>query len=100
MDMNFSPELWETPEKFMPERFITDQDRILKPEYYLPFSTGRRSCLGYRMAVNVIKVIVANLCQNFEIELDPSTNYEMERGIPAVGKGKSFPFIYKPVVED
>lgn len=97
--MNFSPELWESPEKFMPERFITAQGRILKPEYFLPFSTGKRNCLGYKLAINISKVIISNLCQNFEIELDPSTNYEMERGIIAVGKNKIIPFIYKPVVE-
>lgn len=51
------------------------------------------------MAINVTKVILANLLQNFEIEIDPSSNYTMERGVIAVGKNKSLPFVYKPVVE-
>jgi cytochrome P450 family 307 subfamily A len=97
--MNFSAELWEDPEKFSPERFITSEGRILKPEYFLPFSTGRRQCIGYKMAMDTCKVIVANLCLNFEISLDSSTNYDMERGILAVGKGKICPFIYTPIEE-
>lgn len=98
-DMNFNPDLWESPEKFAPERFISSEGRILKPEYYLPFSTGKRNCLGYKMAINVNRVIIANLCLNFNISLDPSVNYDMERGVIAVGLGKSFPFIYTPVEE-
>lgn len=94
--MNFSPDLWEEPEKFMPERFITEAGRILKPEYFIPFSMGRRGCLGYKLMLNLGRVVLANLCQNFEIEVDPSMNYDIPRGFPAVGR-KPITFIYKPI---
>ncbi|XP_038061785.1 cytochrome P450 2U1-like [Patiria miniata] len=42
------PTQWSEPEKFKPERFLDDNGQLLKklPESFLPFSTGRRVCLG------------------------------------------------------
>ncbi|XP_038061784.1 cytochrome P450 2U1-like isoform X2 [Patiria miniata] len=42
------PTQWSEPEKFKPEHFLDDNGQLLKklPESFLPFSTGRRVCLG------------------------------------------------------
>ena len=34
------PELWEDPERFMPERFIGEDGTILRPKHWIPFSLG------------------------------------------------------------
>ncbi|XP_038061776.1 cytochrome P450 2U1-like isoform X1 [Patiria miniata] len=42
------PTQWSEPEKFKPEHFLDDNGQLLKklPESFLPFSAGRRVCLG------------------------------------------------------
>ena len=58
---NYSPELWESPLEYMPERFITPEGVFKSPAHFLPFSVGRRSCIGYKIVQMVSTMIVANL---------------------------------------
>ncbi|XP_022082868.1 steroid 17-alpha-hydroxylase/17,20 lyase-like isoform X4 [Acanthaster planci] len=46
--LHFSATEWEEPKKFKPERFLNDNGQLPArlPESLLPFSTGRRVCLG------------------------------------------------------
>ncbi len=37
---------------------------------FIPFSHGKRSCIGQNLALMEIKVIIANLVRNFNFELD------------------------------
>lgn len=39
--------------------------KLLKPEHFMPFSCGRRACLGYKMVMTTSFVAIANLCQYF-----------------------------------
>ena len=39
--------------------------KLLKPDYFLPFSCGRRACLGYKMVMYCAFVAIANLCSKF-----------------------------------
>jgi len=96
--LHFSPELWDQPEQFMPERFINNDGRISKPVYFVPFSTGKRSCLGQRILMNLSLKIVANLCQNFDIDTDPSENYNFPKGVLSVGSLTEAPkFVFHPI---
>lgn len=41
------PKIWGDPETFRPERFLSEDGKsVLKHEALLPFSTGKRVCLG------------------------------------------------------
>lgn len=45
------PTYWERPNEFYPEHFLDDQGQVLtKKEGFLPFSLGRRQCLGESLA--------------------------------------------------
>jgi cytochrome P450 family 307 subfamily A len=61
-----SPSLWHEPEKFAPERFISN-GRLLKPDHFIPFGVGRRSCMGYKMVQFLSFAIVGNLLKEFDI---------------------------------
>jgi cytochrome P450 len=45
-----NPKYWEEPERFMPSRFDTRVNPPVSAYSYIPFSIGRRSCLGNRFA--------------------------------------------------
>ncbi|KAF0297755.1 Cytochrome P450 307a1 [Amphibalanus amphitrite] len=51
-ELNMSPQLWSEPERFDPARFVRG-GKVVKPPHFLPFSTGKRSCMGSKMLTNV-----------------------------------------------
>ncbi|XP_035227962.1 cytochrome P450 307a1-like [Stegodyphus dumicola] len=68
-DINMDPELWEQPRKFKPERFLSSSGIVSKPDYFIPFGTGKRTCLGDRLVKSTLFLGLATLMQNFEITL-------------------------------
>ena len=72
----------------MPERFLTEENRVLKPDHFFPFGTGRRSCLGFKVLIYTSMLSVASICSNFEIGLDSTEKYNIGLGTLAVpGQG-------------
>ena len=55
-----SPDYWEEPEAFQPERFLRD-GKFVKPTHFQPFSMGRRSCMGYKLIENMMAFLLANI---------------------------------------
>ncbi|XP_046558222.1 cytochrome P450 2D27-like [Haliotis rubra] len=44
------PDVWGDPDNFRPDRFLDDNGKVIKKEEFIPFSLGRRVCLGESMA--------------------------------------------------
>ncbi|XP_038058681.1 cytochrome P450 2J6-like [Patiria miniata] len=44
------PKVWSDPNKFQPERFLNDKGEAVQAEELIPFSVGRRSCIGEHLA--------------------------------------------------
>uniref|UniRef100_A0AC35EUI7 Cytochrome P450 n=1 Tax=Panagrolaimus sp. PS1159 TaxID=55785 RepID=A0AC35EUI7_9BILA len=55
--------------KFDPNRFLNPDGSIKKVDELLPFSCGRRMCLGAEMAKMEIFLIIANLFHHFDISM-------------------------------
>lgn len=66
-NLNFNDNYWNEPYTFNPSRFVTSEGNVLKPEYFFPFSHGRRSCLGYKMVNTIIFATVANLLLKYKL---------------------------------
>uniref|UniRef100_A0ACD5XSG8 Uncharacterized protein n=1 Tax=Avena sativa TaxID=4498 RepID=A0ACD5XSG8_AVESA len=73
------PELWDSPEEFMPERFLGSKLDVKGQDYeLLPFGSGRRMCPGYSLGLKVIQVSLANLLHGFEWSLPDGVELSME----------------------
>ena len=44
------PNIWPSPEKYVPERFTPDLETSRDPYVYLPIGNGPRGCIGLRFA--------------------------------------------------
>ncbi|MFC6724210.1 cytochrome P450 [Halobium palmae] len=61
---------YDDPMAFHPERWAEDSDAGEdRDEFaYVPFGAGRRSCLGRALALTEAKVVLATICQRYELE--------------------------------
>ena len=67
-ELNTSPQLWTDPAAFNPGRFVKN-GTMVKPPHFLPFSTGKRSCMGSKMLANITFLTIGCLLQKFDISL-------------------------------
>jgi cytochrome P450 family 307 subfamily A len=82
-ELNTSTKLWNEPEKFQPERFLST-GRLVKPEHFLPFGGGRRSCMGYKMVQFLSFAILGTVLQRYSME--PMADYKVPVGDLALPK--------------
>ncbi|KAK3598208.1 hypothetical protein CHS0354_026610 [Potamilus streckersoni] len=61
------PKVWGDPENFRPERFISEEGKLMKPDEFIPFFTGRRNCLGESLAKMELLLFISALVQRFEL---------------------------------
>ncbi len=60
------------PEQFMPARWLDKTDpaqRVHNAKAFVPFGGGPRFCPGRNLALLEIKVVLAMLCRNFDVEM-------------------------------
>ncbi|XP_004441671.1 PREDICTED: cytochrome P450 2S1 [Ceratotherium simum simum] len=62
------PEVFEQPEEFNPGRFLGADGRVKKQEAFLPYSLGKRVCLGEGLARAEIFLLVTAILQAFSLE--------------------------------
>lgn len=65
-----NPKLWDQPEKFMPERFLsatTEATTSIQDFRFLPFGAGRRSCPGSAIAMPLLAIVLGRIVQNFDL---------------------------------
>lgn len=89
-DLSMSEALWENPKAFQPERFLRD-GRVVKPDFFLPFGAGRRSCMGYKMVQFLSFSILTNIVQHFRFKPKTNTKIVVEAGSLAISE-KSYEF--------
>ncbi|KAK9155931.1 hypothetical protein Sjap_003411 [Stephania japonica] len=77
-----SPEYWDNPDEFRPERF-EDSEINFKGQHFefLPFGGGRRICPGLNMGVFNAELGLANLLYCFNWELPSGTKVDIDEKI-------------------
>lgn len=59
-------DLYPEPKKFKPERFL---ERQFSPYEFLPFGAGARRCIGFAFAQFEMKMVLAKVLSQFDLEL-------------------------------
>lgn len=88
-NVHHDPDLWKNPEEFQPERFLTENGEVYKPEHFMPFSIGKRQCLGESLAQMELYLYFTALLQNFTFEAvkdDPVPPLDKVLGVHFVPK--------------
>lgn len=78
------PKVFPEPNVFRPSRFLTDEGRVTIPKEFIPFSIGRRSCLGESLARMELFLYVTSLLQRFKFQSpvsDPSPKTDGHLGM-------------------
>ncbi|CAI9106642.1 OLC1v1005846C1 [Oldenlandia corymbosa var. corymbosa] len=96
-----NPNVWEEPDKFIPERFegFDDHGGVINEgsSKFLPFGKGRRACPGAAMAMRLIGLTLASLIQRFDWKRVGTEMVDLEgEAVPTLGKSKPLEALYKP----
>ncbi|XP_061194486.1 steroid 17-alpha-hydroxylase/17,20 lyase-like [Saccostrea echinata] len=98
--LHHDPKFFKDPENFDPYRYLDENGKMKpsRPDSWLPFSAGRRVCLGESLAKPEILMMCVNLLQRFEIRLPNGVKPNLE--YKQYGFGTELPPEYKIIVKD
>ncbi|CAH8305941.1 unnamed protein product [Eruca vesicaria subsp. sativa] len=75
------PKAWVEPNEFRPERFLTGEAKEIdvRGQNYelIPFGSGRRSCPGTSLALQVLHLSLARFLHSFEVKTDSDLAVDM-----------------------
>ena len=79
------------PKRFDPERFMnksSSNENKIDPGTFLPFSHGRKACLGKLLATLEIKYLIVRILLNFDLQkpIDFKVEEESMRGFNSITK--------------
>jgi cytochrome P450 len=74
--VHHSPQYWENPETFDPERFTKAKEKLHTPFAHLPFGAGPRGCIGGNYAMLQILMILSVLLRKYDFRLVPGQTIE------------------------
>jgi len=99
------PNHWENPLEFWPERFLEKEgsgksqlDVRGQHFHLLPFGSGRRSCPGASLALQVVQTTLASMVQCFDWKVGDGDQFtvDMEEG-PGISLPRAHPLVCVPV---
>ena len=87
--VHHDPNNFASPEEFCPERFVEGSkestEMVLNKQCFMPFSEGRRKCIGTAMSKNMIMLTLVKLYQRYEFNTIDNKPLEVELEPLALG---------------
>lgn len=59
--------VYPEPEKFIPERWTSENCEERNPYAFLPFSAGPRNCIGHRFAILEMKTVMSTIIRSYRL---------------------------------
>lgn len=99
--MHHDTNYWNDPDQFMPERFIHPEGHYYVPNSsYMPFSVGKRVCMGETLAKREIFLFLCNLLMHFKFEISDNEDVKLEGNFGATLLPASYHVIVTRRVSD
>lgn len=76
---------WESPHTFNPSHFLDKEGKFIRRDAFMPFSAGRRLCLGESLAKMELFLFFATLLQHFRFTPPPGVTEDELDLTPAEG---------------
>uniref|UniRef100_A0A3Q1JTG6 Uncharacterized protein n=1 Tax=Anabas testudineus TaxID=64144 RepID=A0A3Q1JTG6_ANATE len=76
---------WEKPHSFYPAHFLDKDGKFVKRDAFMPFSAGRRICVGEGLARMELFIFLTTLMQRFRFTPPPGVSEEELDLTPRVG---------------
>nr|XP_046270090.1 cytochrome P450 2K1-like [Scatophagus argus] len=76
---------WESPNTFNPSHFLDKEGKFIRRDAFMPFSAGRRVCLGESLAKMELFLFFTSLLQRFRFTPPPGVTEDELDLSPAVG---------------
>ncbi|XP_047428371.1 cytochrome P450 2K1-like [Mugil cephalus] len=76
---------WESPHTFNPSHFLDKDGKFFRRDAFIPFSAGRRACLGESLAKMELFLFFTSLLQRFRFSPPPGVSEDELDLTPAVG---------------
>ncbi|XP_022095757.1 cytochrome P450 2U1-like isoform X2 [Acanthaster planci] len=61
------PKVWREPQKFDPGRFLNEEGKAIKADELIPFSVGKRSCIGDNLAKMELFIFFSYFMHQFTV---------------------------------
>ncbi|KAM6424011.1 cytochrome P450 2W1 [Liasis olivaceus] len=74
---------WETPHEFNPNHFLDSNGNFIKKDAFVPYSLGRRNCIGESLAKMELFLFFTGLLQKFTFQPPPGlTEMDLDLSVP------------------
>ncbi|XP_061785182.1 cytochrome P450 2K4-like [Nerophis lumbriciformis] len=85
MSVLYDEDEWEKPHSFHPAHFLDKDGKFVQRDAFMPFSAGRRICLGEGLAKMELFIFFATLLQRFRFTPPPGVSEDQLDLTPQVG---------------
>eukprot|EP00057_Strongylocentrotus_purpuratus_P014298 XP_011668772.1 PREDICTED: cytochrome P450 2J1-like [Strongylocentrotus purpuratus] len=81
---HMDPSAWESPREFRPERFLDSEGNPKRFDHFMPFSIGRRMCLGEQLARMELFLAFTHIFIKYDVSLAPNERQPCLEGRPGI----------------